>query len=87
MRIRVSVLGWSYVVSVTSKSGLGINSNTFMYVSDAHYNCRRWLDHYVVTEAALRTKVNVNIKYDAFWSDHLPLQLTCDLQVLKPKIV
>lgn len=55
---------------------LGLNSNTYTFVSDAH-GTRRWLDHCVVTKAARDSVVNVRVIYDVFWSDHYPLVIEC----------
>ncbi|KAJ8727231.1 hypothetical protein PYW08_015628 [Mythimna loreyi] len=60
------------------------DSHTF--VSEAH-GCRRWLDHCVVTSAARSTIDNVTILYDTYWSDHYPMQLTCNLNLIKTKIL
>lgn len=65
---------------------LGINSNTYTYISDSHSNCRRWLDHCVVTEAAWQSVVDVEVLYDVYYSDHLPLLIVCDLNILRPKV-
>lgn len=54
---------------------LGLSSGTFTFISEAH-GCRRWLDHCVV---------DVNVKYDVYWSDHFPLVVRCNLDVIKQK--
>ncbi|CAH2088942.1 unnamed protein product [Euphydryas editha] len=60
---------------------LHILSQTFTFVSDAH-GSRRWLDHCVVTEAAWQCISTVSVKYDTYWSDHLPLTINCNLNVV-----
>lgn len=51
-------------------------SDTYTYVSDAH-GCLRWLDHCVVTDAALPAVISVSVLYDSYWSDHIPVLLQC----------
>ncbi|XP_048002796.1 uncharacterized protein LOC125239297 [Leguminivora glycinivorella] len=63
---------------------LGSDSGTFTFTSEAH-GCNRWLDHCVVTEAARQTVCNVRVKYDAYWSDHLPLIIECKLNKIQIK--
>lgn len=55
---------------------LGLNSDTYTFISDAH-GTRRWLDHCVVTKAARDSVVNVRVIYDVLWSDHYPLVIEC----------
>lgn len=55
---------------------LGINSDTYTFVSDAH-GSRRWLDHCLVTKAARSTVLSASVLYDTLWSDHFPLVLEC----------
>lgn len=55
---------------------LGIDSDTYTFVSDAH-GSRRWLDHCVVTKAARNSVVRASVIYDVFWSDHYPLVVEC----------
>lgn len=63
---------------------LGEGSDTYTFVSDAH-GCRRWLDHCLVTEAAWSSIVNVRVIQDVYWSDHLPVAVECNLDLIKPK--
>jgi exonuclease III len=63
---------------------LGTDSETYTFTSDAH-GCNRWLDHCIVTEAARQTVRNIKVKYDVYWSDHLPLILECNLNKLHIK--
>lgn len=65
---------------------LGINSNTFTYMSDSH-GCVRWLDHCLVTSVTKGSIVKVNVINDVSWSDHFPLEITCNFNVLVPKYV
>ncbi|XP_026744251.1 uncharacterized protein LOC113505646 [Trichoplusia ni] len=65
---------------------LGITSDTYTYISDSH-GSRRWLDHCLVTENAWSTVTNINVKYDVYWSDHFPLILSCNINMISPKIV
>lgn len=64
---------------------LGINSNTYTFVSEAH-GCRRWLDHFIVTHSAWQSIIEVGTIEDVFVSDHLPLFMKCNLSVVRPKI-
>lgn len=64
---------------------LGMDSNEYTFVSDAH-GCRRWLDHCVVTQSAWETIKDIKVCYDIMWSDHLPVLVTCDLNVVRKKI-
>lgn len=57
-------------------------SDTYTYISDAH-GCLRWLDHCVVTGAALPAIHNVSVLYDTYWSDHLPVMLECKFNNIK----
>ncbi|XP_073948222.1 uncharacterized protein [Choristoneura fumiferana] len=64
---------------------LGVSSETYTFISDAH-GSRRWLDHCVVTEGALKSIVKVDVKYGTYWSDHFPLCLEIDLGIIRPKV-
>ncbi|XP_061718862.1 uncharacterized protein LOC133526321 [Cydia pomonella] len=66
-------------------NNLGINSDTYTFISDAHL-CRRWLDHFVLTQAAVPSVRKVYVKHCVTWSDHLPIVLECDLDIIVPKI-
>lgn len=57
---------------------LGLDSDTFTYISDVH-GCARWLDHCVVTSAAVPSIKRVWVKLNPVWSDHFPLFVECDL--------
>ncbi|XP_073947099.1 uncharacterized protein [Choristoneura fumiferana] len=61
-------------------------SDTYTYVSDAH-GCRRWLDHCVVTSAARVTVVSAAVLYNVYWSDHYPLLLKCNFNLVKAKVM
>lgn len=61
-------------------------SDTYTFISEAH-GCRRWLDHCVVTNAAQQTVLNAKVHYSTFWSDHFPLEIECNINVVKPKII
>lgn len=50
---------------------LGVNSDTYTFVSEAN-GSRRWLDHCVTTDSALLSVNNVYVKYDVLWSDNFP---------------
>lgn len=65
---------------------LGLFSDTYSFISDAN-GCASWLDHCVVTKSALQTVVNAHVEYDPVWSDHLPLIIQCNLNLIKPKIL
>lgn len=69
---------------------LGLNSNTHTFVSEAHGSCR-WLDHCIVTDAALSTVSSVRVCYDIFWSDHYPVEVQCNLKyvcrIIKPPLI
>lgn len=60
-------------------------SDSYSFVSDAH-GCRRWLDHCVTTDAARRAVRGVTVLYDVYWSDHLPLIVECNFQLITPKL-
>jgi exonuclease III len=64
---------------------LGLTSGTFTFISDAH-GSTRWLDHVIVTKSAIGLVDNVYVKYDSLCSDHFPLILDCNFNVIRPKI-
>lgn len=64
---------------------LGLQSGTYTFISEAH-GSKRWLDHCVATKSAFRSIVNVFVKYDVGWSDHFPLIVECNIDVIKSKI-
>jgi exonuclease III len=61
---------------------LGVTSGSYTYISDIH-GCTRWLDHCVVTQCGWDTIRNISILHDIFWSDHFPLCIECDIDILK----
>lgn len=63
---------------------LGISSNTYTFISEAH-SSKRWLDHCLVTKAAIDTIKKVYVKYDVYWSDHIPLFIECNFNVIVSK--
>jgi hypothetical protein len=65
---------------------LGLSSETFTYVSDIN-GCMSWLDHCVITAAALPTVHNVYVRYGPVVSDHFPLVIQCNLNIVIPKII
>lgn len=65
---------------------LGIQSGTYTFVSDAHGSAR-WLDHCLATKSAMDSIANVYVNYSVLWSDHFPLVIECNLQVIKPKVI
>ncbi|KAG7308299.1 hypothetical protein JYU34_006995 [Plutella xylostella] len=66
---------------------LGINSNTYTYISEVH-GCRRWLDHCVVTSSARKSVIDAYVRYnDVYWSDHYPLVIVCDFTCIPSKFV
>jgi exonuclease III len=64
---------------------LGITSNTYNFFSDAHL-CKRWLDHFVVTQSVIGSVRNVYVDNCVTWSDHFPIFLECDLNIIAPRI-
>ncbi|CAH2093831.1 unnamed protein product [Euphydryas editha] len=63
---------------------LGCLSDTYTFISEAH-GSKRWLDHCVVTQAAKHSVRNIYVLYDVFWSDHFPLVIECNIDVLSPR--
>jgi exonuclease III len=64
---------------------LGIASDTHTYVSEVH-GCHRWLDHCVVSTSAMSTILNIEVVDDVYWSDHYPLKIVCNLNIIKNKV-
>lgn len=64
---------------------LNIDSDNFTFISEAH-NCKRWLDHCLVTSSAWNTITKVHIDYGVYSSDHFPLFIECNLNVIRPKL-
>lgn len=63
---------------------LGIGSGTYTYVSEAN-GSKRWLEHCVLSRAAMETAVHVAVNYGVYWSDHQPLCISCNLDLIKQK--
>jgi exonuclease III len=64
---------------------LGAASGTYTFISDAH-QCRRWLDHCVVTQSAVQSVRNVYVEHSVTWSDHFPLIIECDINLITPRL-
>lgn len=60
-------------------------ADNYSFMSEAH-GCKRWLDHCVVSLSAWQTIITVGIKEDVYMSDHLPLYIECDLNMVRPKL-
>lgn len=67
------------------KDKLGKYPDTFTFISQTHGSLR-WLDHCIVTKSALQTISEVRVDYNVFVSDHFPLEVTCNLLVIPPKL-
>jgi hypothetical protein len=65
-------------------NNLGIQSGTYTLICEAH-GCKRWLDHCIATQSAVRTIVNVKVIYDSYWSDHFPMLINCNIQAIRVK--
>ncbi|KAG7304665.1 hypothetical protein JYU34_010007 [Plutella xylostella] len=65
---------------------LGINSDTYTFISEAN-GSKRWLDHCLVTQSAFRTIVGIKIEYDVLWSDHFPIVFECNLNLINMKVM
>lgn len=61
---------------------LGSGSGTYTFISDAN-GSSRWLDHCLVAESAWLTVVDVEVKYDTYWSDHFPVIYKCNVNCNK----
>lgn len=64
---------------------LGLNSDTYTFISESH-GTRSWLDHCIVTQSAASIVIKAYVKYDCLWSDHFPLVIECNLELLLPKL-
>ncbi|XP_052751474.1 uncharacterized protein LOC128200826 [Galleria mellonella] len=64
---------------------LGLNSDSYTFISDAH-GTKSWLDHILVTQASWKSITEINILYDIYWSDHFPIQIKCNINILQSKI-
>jgi exonuclease III len=62
---------------------LGLASSTHTYVSEIN-GSRRWLDHILCSQAAVNSVQKVYVLYDVFWSDHYPLAMECNLDIVLP---
>ncbi|XP_022823639.1 uncharacterized protein LOC111354417 [Spodoptera litura] len=60
-------------------------SDSHTFVSDSH-GCRRWLDHCLVTNAARQSVSAASVLYNTYWSDHYPVSILCNLNLVEPKI-
>lgn len=65
---------------------MGLRSGSYTYVSDV-YDTKRWLDHCVVSEAGWKAIINVKIHYNVYWSDHFPLSIECNLDLMGHKYI
>lgn len=63
---------------------LGIDSGCNTYVSEIH-GTHSWLDHCLDTKALWDSVLEVRVCYSVYWSDHYPLFINCDLDILKCK--
>lgn len=61
---------------------LGMFSDNYTYISDS-CGSTRWLDHCLVSKSAWNSIMDVSIKYNVFWSDHLPLMIQCNISTIK----
>lgn len=59
--------------------------NCFTFVSEVH-GSQRCLDHCVVSKGAVSSVRSIYVKYDILWSDHYPLVIECNLNVIAPRI-
>ncbi|CAH2106699.1 unnamed protein product [Euphydryas editha] len=46
----------------------------------------RWLDHCVVSSAARQLIVNASVQYDVYTSDHIPVSIECNLNLITPRV-
>jgi exonuclease III len=73
--------GWVYADLIK----LGADSDTFTYVSDSHF-CSRWLDHCLCSTAGWNSIDDVFVDYGVYCSDHYPLVVKCNLNLVVPKL-
>ncbi|KAJ2937290.1 hypothetical protein O0L34_g19530 [Tuta absoluta] len=64
---------------------LGQSSGTFTFLSDGH-GTTSWIDHIIVTPSAMRAIKSVRVINDVFWSDHFPVSVECNFDVIIPKV-
>ncbi|XP_013184716.2 uncharacterized protein LOC106130423 [Amyelois transitella] len=65
---------------------LGIDSNSYTFVSQVH-GCKRWLDHFVVSQSAYQSVVDIRIEEGVYMSDHFPIFMTCNLEIVRQKLI
>lgn len=63
---------------------LGMLSNTYTYLSDSH-GTTSWLDHCVTTSAGFSMIDSICVLNDVYYSDHFPLLVECNVDVVLPK--
>ena len=68
---------YNYLIS----DELFLPDDTFTYVSDAH-GSTSWVDHCVSTHGAHNCINSISVLYDIISSDHLPLSINCDYEIL-----
>lgn len=65
---------------------LGSMSGTYTFISDVH-GTTSWLDHCLVTESAWQSVVSVRVlDQQVVWSDHFPLEVKCNISIIKPHV-
>lgn len=62
---------------------LGESSGTYTYVSDV-CGSTSWLDHCLLTDTSKKMVTEIKVKYNVYWSDHLPLELICNFKLHVP---
>lgn len=68
----------------TQANVLGSYADTYTYMCPVT-GSRRWLDHCVTSQSAIRSILNVYVKNEVSWSDHYPLIIKCRLNLLPPR--
>lgn len=92
MRTRRRLLECNFSISATKGSGYvrmwcdWVYRRILTFVSEAK-GSRSWLDHCVVSTSALLTVPNIQVVDGVYWSDHYPLQLTCNLHIIRTKLI
>jgi exonuclease III len=56
---------------------------TFTFLCEV-WGVTRWLDHVLVTKAAVKSVQKAYVNYNVHWSDHLPLSIACNLEISSP---
>ncbi|XP_063365982.1 uncharacterized protein LOC134654471 [Cydia amplana] len=64
---------------------LGLHSDSYTYLSEAH-GSRRWLDHCLVSELVLKSIVDIKINNEVYWSDHFPMVLEININIVRCKV-